>query len=219
MNQDISDKMKRNMILRGRFLMIYKEMVIFVIIAAAVVVTGGHLYGSTDQTAYSQAHQRQEDDHGAENKGKAGTAVNISGDVHERFTTIEQLKDSSELIAKVEIEKSDSFPYKHVVFTLSEAKLLHVYKGEVQNDETIKILETGGYKDGTEYTFEGNKVFTEKETAIVFLEKYEGPIVDHAYVIKGGYQGKFVTDGHTVKPANGVQKGLQVKTMEELDLE
>jgi len=123
------------------------------------------------------------------------------------------------LIAEVEIEKSDSFPYKHVVFTLSEAKLLHVYKGEVQNDETIKILETGGYKDGTEYTFEGNKVFTEKETAIVFLEKYEGPIVDYAYVIKGGYQGKFVTDGHTGKPANGVQKGLQVKTMEELDLE
>lgn len=219
MNQDISDKMKRNMILRGRFLMIYKEMVIFVIIAAAVVVTGGHLYGSTDQTAYSQANQWQEDVHGAENKGKAGTAVNISGDVHESFTNIQQLKDSSELIAEVEIEKSDSFPYKHVVFTLSEAKLLQVYKGEVQNDETIKILETGGYKDGTEYTFEGNKVFTEKETAIVFLEKYEGPIVDHAYVIKGGDQGKFVTDGHTGKPANGVQKGLQVKTMEELDLE
>gem|GEM_PF-1884455 len=199
--------------------MMYQKTVMLSVIAAASVAVGGYLYVNANQPASDQATQWQANVHGAEQKEKAGTAVDVRGDVNESFSSIEQLKDNSQLIAEVEIEKSDSFPYKHVVFTLSEAKLLHVYKGEVQNDETIKILETGGYKDGTEYTFEGNKVFTEKETAIVFLEKYEGPIVDYAYVIKGGYQGKFVTDGHTGKPANGVQKGLQVKTMEELDLE
>lgn len=204
---------------KGCMSMMNKKSIMLSVIAAASVAAGGYLYVNANQPASDQATQWHENVHGAEQKEKAGTAVDVRGDVNESFSSIEQLKDNSELIAEVEIEKADSFQYKHVVFTLSEAKLLHVYKGEVQNGETVKILETGGYKDGKEYTFEGNKAFTEKETAIVFLEKYEGPIADDAYVIAGVYQGKFVTDGQTVQPPNGVEKGLQVKTMEELGLE
>ena len=35
---------------------------------------------------------------------------------------------------------------------------------------------------------------------IVFLQRYEGPIADNAYVILGGYEGKFKIDGNKVVP-------------------
>ena len=104
--------------------MMYQKTVMLSVIAAASVAVGGYLYVNANQPASDQATQWQANVHGAEQKEKAGTAVDVRGDVNESFSSIEQLKDNSQLIAEVEIEKADSFQYKHVVFTLSEAKLL-----------------------------------------------------------------------------------------------
>jgi len=52
-------------------------------------------------------------------------------------------------------------------------------------------LETGGQIDNKEYSIEGNDVLRENEKAILFLEKYEGPVAEDAYVVLGVYQGKF----------------------------
>lgn len=123
------------------------------------------------------------------------------------------------MIAKVEINVSESFQYKNVVFTLSDAKVKQVYKGDVEPENVIKILETGGYKDGTEYTFEGNEVFETGEKAYVYLEKYEGPVAKDAYVIKGVYQGNFLEEEGELQSPNGVAKGLQVNNESQLQLD
>lgn len=144
--------------------------------------------------------------------------VDVSGEVVEDFDSIQKLNESAEVIAKVEINVSESFQYKNVVFTLSDAKVKQVYKGDVEPENVIKILETGGYKDGTEYTFEGNEVFETGEKAYVYLEKYEGPVAKDAYVIKGVYQGKFLEEEGELLSPNGVAKGLQVNSERQLQL-
>ncbi|WP_064200817.1 hypothetical protein [Brevibacillus brevis] len=145
--------------------------------------------------------------------------VDVSVDGVEGFDSIKKLTESAEVIAEVEINESESFQYKNVVFTRSDAKVKQVYKGDVEPENVIKILETGGYKNGTEYTTEGNKVFETGEKAYVYLEEYEGPVAEDAYVIKGVYQGKFLEEEGQLQSPNGVAKGLQVNNESQLGLD
>lgn len=150
----------------------------------------------------------------------------ITSDVHgslaESFTNVEALKNKSEIIAEVQIKDADSFHYETMTFTLSEGVVKKVYKGELNKKDTIHILETGGRNGLEEYTFEGNKVFEEGDKAIVFLEKYEGPVAPDAYVIKGVYQGKFKIkdENGSLEPAKHVSTKLEkVENIGDLELE
>ncbi|MED1919810.1 hypothetical protein P4V64_31525 [Bacillus thuringiensis] len=195
-----------------------KKQIILSTLALGVLVGGGYLFLDSNKIDTSRAYD-QTSHNPAKSDKKTIKKVDVSGDVVEGFDSIKKLNESAEVIAEVEINESKSFQYKNVVFTLSDAKVKQLYKGDVDPENVIKILETGGYKDGTEYTFEGNEVFETGEKAYVYLEKYEGPVAEDAYVIKGVYQGKFLEEEGKLQPPNGVAKGLQVESESQLGLD
>ncbi|GAB1529840.1 MULTISPECIES: hypothetical protein [Brevibacillus] len=187
-------------------------------LALGFLVGGGYLFLDSHTIETSRAYD-QTSHKPAKSDKQTLKKVDVSGEVVEGFDSIKELNESAEVIAEVEINESESFQYKNVVFTLSDAKVKQVYKGDVLPENVIKILETGGYKNGTEYTTEGNKVFETGEKAYVYLEEYEGPVAEDAYVIKGVYQGKFLEEEGQLQSPNGVAKGLQVSNESQLGLD
>jgi Na+-transporting methylmalonyl-CoA/oxaloacetate decarboxylase gamma subunit len=147
--------------------------------------------------------------------------VNMHLDLRENFTSIKSLHDSAQLIAKVKIEGSTSYEYGNVIFTLSKADIKKVYKGDLDKNSVINILETGGTgNDGLEYLSDGNTVFAPGDEAVVYLEKYIGPVAEDSYVIKGVYQGKFKVKGDRLLPASETEGELKnVGTIHGLGLE
>ncbi|WP_173275974.1 hypothetical protein [Paenibacillus sp. NEAU-GSW1] len=140
--------------------------------------------------------------------GSAST-VNVHFDLSEHFESVESLQESASLIARVKIKDTSSYQYGNVVFTLSDATVKKVYKGDIEKQADIRILETGGSYEGLVYIAEGNAVFAKNDEAVVFLEKYDGPVAEDAYVIKGVYQGKFKVKGDQLIPSDEVFGELQ----------
>lgn len=146
--------------------------------------------------------------------------INMSGELSEGFQSIEELTNSSEIIAKVNIQNSKSISYEDVVFSLASANVMKVFKGDYPN-QTITILETGGIKNNIEYVFEDNKTLKKNEQAILFLRKYNGPITKDAYVILGVFQGKFLLEkdsNHVINGKNKLGELAQVNSIEALNL-
>jgi hypothetical protein len=143
----------------------------------------------------------------------------ISGDITVSYNNPTELFNASDLILEIDISQNKFFTYQEVPFTLSIAKVTKVYKGAIDKKDSIKILETGGIINNTEYYFEGNPVLKEKEKALVYLVKYDGPINDDCYVIRGVYQGKFKKENNKIIPSKNVNNGLKnIKSIQEFGL-
>ncbi|MEC1179629.1 hypothetical protein P9B03_14105 [Metasolibacillus meyeri] len=150
----------------------------------------------------------------------------ITGDIVSSYNNPDELKQAAELIVEVAIEDTKSINFENVLFTLSKGKVKHNYKGETV--DTINILETGGTgeiningrDEKVKMVFEENEVFNENEHAILYLERYEGPIVQDAYVILGVYQGKFKLEPQSKKviPPNHAGKLEEVLELKDLEL-
>lgn len=143
--------------------------------------------------------------------------INQTGEISDGYSTIQALKSDSSLIARVNIRDVETLKYNDVIFTISNATITNVFKGNIE-PRTIRILETGGIHNNIEYVFEENKVFKRNEKAIVFLKKYKGPIVDDAYVVLGVFQGKFIEKDdklipskHTIGELKTVSKLIDLK--------
>jgi hypothetical protein len=138
------------------------------------------------------------------------------------YSEVESLKEAAEIIAEVKINSNEYFEYSEIPFTLSNAEIKKLHKGDINGQKSINILETGGVIDNVEYTFEGEKVVKEKEKAIVFLEKYEGPIKSEIdkYVIIGVYEGKYKIDNKdpNLLTASSHNRGELAKVKERKDL-
>ena len=147
--------------------------------------------------------------------------VDMHLDLSESFDTVSELKENAPIIAKVNVTEAKSFDYGNVTFKLSDAKIKKVYKGDLKNNTSISILETGGSgADGLTYLPEGNSVFASGDEAVVFLERYVGPVAEDSYVIKGVYQGKFKIKGNKVVPPAEVHGELEtIQSIEDLSLE
>ncbi|MEK3882447.1 hypothetical protein [Paenibacillus sp. PL2-23] len=155
------------------------------------------------------------------NKGTSQSlpTVDMHFDLVEKFDSVEELYEKSNIIAQVKVGNTNTIEYGNVAFTLSNVEIIKVFKGDLDKKSTISILETGGTHDGLIYRAEGNAVFTKSDQAIVYLEKYEGPIADNSYVIKGVYQGKFKVNGEKITPPNEVDGNIEsVKSIKDLKL-
>lgn len=154
-------------------------------------------------------------------KSKPVEVVEMNGSVVAEYKTVEQLKNDAPIIAEVKALDVKYTEYSNVPFTLTDVKVERVFKGTVGDQKQITILETGGIKDNKNFAFEGNEVFKKNEKAIVFLEKYEGPVAGNAYVIKGVYQGKFkINDsGQLEAPKHAMGELANVKERKDLKLE
>jgi hypothetical protein len=144
--------------------------------------------------------------------------VDVHYDLRESFDSVDGLYKSATLVAQVTINDTTAFEYGNIGFSLSDANVVKVFKGDL-GSENLRILETGGTHDGLIYKNEGNSVFEKSEQAIVFLEKYIGPVAEDAYIIKGLYQGKFIIDGQKVIPPFEVSEDIaSVRSISDLKL-
>ncbi|TKI58388.1 hypothetical protein E8L90_24980 [Brevibacillus antibioticus] len=68
------------------------------------------------------------------------------------FTDVEGLAENADIIAEAEVISQESHPeYENLsVYTVSELRLTEVYKGNVEIDDTVSVLETGGEFDERE---------------------------------------------------------------------
>lgn len=116
-------------------------------------------------------------------------------------STVDQLvEDSQVIIDCISSEKSEVIVYNEVEFIVTEMKIKDVIKGEnLKKGDTITILQTNSYEDPT--------VQKDKEK-ILFIEKYEGPIVEDAYVCVGLYQGQFDLEDDKMIPVYNIENGL-----------
>ncbi|GED56944.1 hypothetical protein ABER61_17885 [Brevibacillus formosus] len=78
----------------------------------------------------------------------------VSGEVwfRETFNSVKGLAENADIIAEAEvISKKNNPNYERLdVYTVSELRLTKVYKGDVEIDETVSVLETGGEFDERE---------------------------------------------------------------------
>ncbi|MFA4133590.1 MULTISPECIES: hypothetical protein [unclassified Brevibacillus] len=81
----------------------------------------------------------------------------------ETFTDVEGLAENADIIAEAEVISQKNNPnYERLdVYTVSELRLTKVYKGDVEIDDTVSVLETGGEFDEREVTkyFSGKRGF------------------------------------------------------------
>ncbi|MGE7828409.1 hypothetical protein [Paenibacillus sp. NPDC093718] len=117
--------------------------------------------------------------------------MDLSLSLNKEYESTIELKNDSLLIAEIMVTEGESLVYENVPFTISEVEVLNEYNGEII-EKSIKLLETGGIIDNKQFSINGNPTLNRNDRALVFLQKYEGPIVDNAYVITGDYQGKFL---------------------------
>ncbi|NTU21563.1 hypothetical protein HPY28_14665 [Brevibacillus sp. HB1.2] len=70
----------------------------------------------------------------------------------ETFTDVEGLAENADIIAEAEVISQENNPnYERLdVYTVSELRVTKVYKGDVEIDDTVSVLETGGEFDERE---------------------------------------------------------------------
>ncbi|MBN6889488.1 hypothetical protein ACUXCC_004768 [Cytobacillus horneckiae] len=138
------------------------------------------------------------------------------------YNELKELENDSSVIVDITVNENEYFTYEDVPFTLSELKINKVFKGELMEGDSINILETGGVVNNIEYTAEHDEILKERENAILFLYKYEGPIKEgvEKYVISGLYQGKFkyVNTPDSITPSEENQGELAtIESVEDLN--
>lgn len=103
------------------------------------------------------------------------------------YNALEEITTDSDLIVEVELTgKSEDINYKDADFKVTEAQVKKVLKGsEELTSQAIRILEVAVFNMNQQ---------NEHKKRLLFLEKYEGPVTQNAYVVAGVYQGNFKID-------------------------
>ncbi len=137
------------------------------------------------------------------------------------YRDLDSLNNDTEVAVRGTVIENEYVEYGDMIFTLSKVEVKNVIKGEILTD-IITVMQTGGIGeysfdnsnnvkefddphvvaeniekyDGQKYeaTFDGVNVLKENDEVILFLQKYEGPISNSAYVGIGGFQGHFIIE-------------------------
>lgn len=132
--------------------------------------------------------------------------ISLEGDLQENFDSLDKLKQRASAIVEVDVLKTETIVYDDMPFTISTAKVLSKVKGNVNEGQEIKLIETGGkYKltgenpkeakgQEVELSFEGIRVMQPADHLFLFIDEFVGPQVTGAYIPLGVYQGKFKVD-------------------------
>ncbi|MGL4875500.1 MAG: hypothetical protein ACRC30_12700 [Clostridium sp.] len=150
--------------------------------------------------------------------------ANMSGKLVNYYETLEEINKDSEIVVKGKFIKNEYIEYEGVIFTVSQFKIDDVIKGNINRNDVIKVLQTGGIgavklnemdeksfenpeevkehlKNNLgkkfESTIEGIKVLKENDNAVLLLQKYYGPITQDSYVGTGDFQGRFIINEKT----------------------
>jgi|GEM_PF-2015417 hypothetical protein len=94
------------------------------------------------------------------------------------------IKDSPVIVVGTVDSENNEFVWGEVPFATTTFKIETCIRGDVTG--IITILQTKSNEDP--FLNNGNRM-------VLFLEKYDGPITEDAYVVKGLYQGQYTIKG------------------------
>lgn len=146
------------------------------IIGSAVACTPEHVPGSANTTT----QQSQDANTTTQRVGGGKLAAN--------YRSIDDLIKDSPVIVTGTVESiNNEFVAMGVTFALTKFKVEASVRGEVSG--TINILQTKMAEDP--FIKKGEKL-------MLFLERYEGPVAEDAYVMKGLFMGQYKIAGNTL---------------------
>ena len=128
--------------------------------------------------------------------------VKMNASMSTYYESLSHLKKDASEIIECKVLGNKAIVYEGVPFTISNVKVLSVIKGSVKAGDTIQVIETGGIYNPSgdssgqlvNYELEGNPVMKVNEDLYVFLQKFEGPQIEGAYIPVGEFMGKFSID-------------------------
>lgn len=132
----------------------------------------------------------------------------------EIFNNVNELAESSPIVIVGQV-KSDrkSFEYSSVTFFESRIQVKDIYRdteGKLNKNGTITLLQNDIY--------EVDPVVKKGEKVLLFLKKYEGPVIADAYRIIGLYQGHYKVSNEGKLVAVGNQKEHKLKDIDTFEL-
>ncbi|OYD07970.1 hypothetical protein [Paludifilum halophilum] len=134
--------------------------------------------------------------------------VDMGVSIPHTYSDVDELKKEADLIIEGKTLNKRTWNHQGVPFTLSRVKVGSILAGKPKS-KVIRVLETGGMREGKHWTVEHNRVMEKEQDYVLFLRTYEGPVTnEESYVIVGAYQGKFQVEGQRVTPPAEVEKGL-----------
>lgn len=132
----------------------------------------------------------------------------------EVFNDINDLAEGAPVVIVGQIKTdSKSFEYSSAIFFESQVQVKDIYRdsqGELKKNGTITLLQND--------IDEVDPIVKKGEKVLLFLTKYEGPVIEDAYRVVGLYQGHFKVnkDGKLVTVGN--QNPHQVKGVNQFEL-
>lgn len=107
-----------------------------------------------------------------------------SGKLAHSFETLDDIVSFSELIVEAKAtSEQNSLSYGGVKFVKTKILIKEVLKGDKSlSNRQITLLQT---------KLEQDPIIDKNDHVVLFLHKYEGPIIDDAYVCAGLYQGHY----------------------------
>jgi hypothetical protein len=114
-------------------------------------------------------------------------------DLVDSYESIDDLiKDSPVIVIGTVDSGNEKIEYGEVNFALTKFRIETAVRGTLA--ETINILQTKSKEDP--FLKKGDRM-------ILFLVKYDGPVTEDAYRLKGLYQGQYTIEGTKVVKSNG----------------
>lgn len=133
----------------------------------------------------------------------------------EMFKNIEELAKHSPIVIVGQIKSdSKSFEYSSATFFESQIQVKNIYrdtKANLTKNQNITLLQND--------INEVDPIVKKGEKVLLFLKKYDGPVIKNAYRIVGLYQGHFKVDnsGKLVTVGNSNEHKLDTKTVPNLN--
>lgn len=124
-------------------------------------------------------------------------------EIEDHYKSLNQIVNDSDLVAEVKVTgDGDDITYKHASFVTHQLKIRDVVVGnDALENQSIKLLEIGLSPSDLNIVKSNSKY-------LLFLKKYEGPILDNAYVVTGVYQGKFKINNEDLKYSGTLVQGV-----------
>lgn len=139
----------------------------------------------------------------------AHTKISYSADSLEKL-----IKDTDIIIIANTTKEQQEFVYHELTFVKTKVKVKEVLKGNGFDNKEITVLQTKVFED---------PVLEKNSNVLLFLHKYEGPVIDDAYVCKGLYQGQFKIKNNIIIPSladnealrNDIEKVKNIQSLKE----
>ena len=113
---------------------------------------------------------------------------------------INDLIKNSQLIIVAHVTNDQSkLAYGDVEFVITRLEVNSILNNTNFPEKEITLLQTVCEKDPT---------VAKDSTVLLFLEKYDGPVTDNAYVCTGLYQGQYELKGNTILPSKDGNNNL-----------